>query len=96
MPWVKGKSGNPRGKPKGTPNKTTRDVRAAIAEMAQDRAADVGRWLDEVEDPARRLELYARLIEYHVPKLSSVTLNLRDMQTDALVAEIARRSSSTD
>lgn len=95
MPWVKGKSGNPSGKPKGTLSKTTRDVREAIAQMAQDRAGDVGRWLDEVEEPARRLELYARLIEYHIPKLSSVTLNLQDQRTDDLVAELARRAPTT-
>jgi hypothetical protein len=26
-------------------------------------------WLHEIDDPARRLDLYLRALEYHIPKL---------------------------
>lgn len=63
--------GHPRygGREKGTPNRATQDVRTAIAKLAQNCAGEVEQWLREIEDPAKRVDCYARLIEYHIPKL---------------------------
>src|SRR6516165_8656859 len=60
------------GSRKGIPNRTTRDVRAAIAAFAD---ANVGRlqtWLDAIaeKDPAKAADLFVRVLEYHVPKLA--------------------------
>jgi hypothetical protein len=57
------------GRAPGTPNKSTTDVRAAIAVFAQANVAKIDGWLNEIEDPAKRLDLYLRAIEYHLPKL---------------------------
>lgn len=62
------------GRAKGTPNKTTLDVRAAIAVFASENVGKMGEWLNEIEDPAKRLDLYLRAIEYHIPKLSRAEL----------------------
>ncbi len=43
-------SRNPTGRPKGTPNKTTTDVRQAIALFAQDNAPKLQAWLDKVAE----------------------------------------------
>lgn len=61
-----------KGRRKGTPNKATADVRAAIAEIAQNNVENVQRWLARTAktQPGRALDLYIRLIEYHIPKLS--------------------------
>ena len=69
MAFKPGQSGNPKGKPKGTLSKTTIDVRQAIAVFAQANVGQMGEWLNAVEDPAKRLDLYLRAIEYHLPKL---------------------------
>ena len=57
------------GRSKGTPNKVTADVCAAIAALAEGNVRNCQGWLDAVaeKDPARALELFARLLEYHVP-----------------------------
>jgi hypothetical protein len=60
------------GRAKGTPNKATTDVRAAIAQFAQANVGNMTEWLLEVEDPAKRLDLYLRAIEYHLPKLGRI------------------------
>ena len=68
----------PKGIPKtggrkaGVGNKTTVDVRNAIALIAQDNAGNFARWLNEVasEDPAKAADLYLKAIEYHIPKLA--------------------------
>jgi hypothetical protein len=69
------KRGRPKGLPKtggrkpGVANKATRDVREAIALLAQETCDDVRVWLISIEDPAKRLDLWLRMIEYHIPKL---------------------------
>lgn len=70
--------GDPRaGRPKGTPNKATRDVRAAIAAFAEGNVDKLQGWLDRVatRDPAKAAELFVRVLEYHVPKLARTELS---------------------
>lgn len=61
-----------KGRKKGVPNKSTADVRATIAAVAAANAPKVSGWLARVarKDPGRATDLYLRLIEYHIPKLS--------------------------
>jgi hypothetical protein len=69
---------NSRGRPKGSPNRATADVRAAIAAFAEGNAHKLQDWLDRVADgsggvkpdPAKAADLYLRAIEYHIPKLA--------------------------
>ena len=60
------------GRKAGVGNKTTVDVRNAIALIAQDNAGNFARWLNEVaaEDPGKAADLYLKAIEYHIPKLA--------------------------
>ena len=70
--------GDPRaGRPKGVPNKATRDVRAAIAAFAEANVDKLQLWLDAVgrRDPAKAADLYVRVLEYHVPKLARTEIN---------------------
>lgn len=57
------------GREAGTPNKVTADVRAIMVALAQEHAPQVSAWLLAVKQPAKRLELYLRLLEYSIPKL---------------------------
>lgn len=66
------------GSRKGVPNKATADVRACIALIAERNVEKVEAWLGEVEDPAKRVDLFLRLIEYHIPKLSRAEVTGRD------------------
>lgn len=58
------------GRKPGQLNESTKRVREAIAAFAEDNAPKLAAWLAEIEDPAKRFELYLRAIEYHVPKLA--------------------------
>jgi hypothetical protein len=73
------------GRAKGTLNRVTADVRAALRELAENNAARVQDWLDRIakDDPAEALRLYLMLIRYVVPVLSA-----------AAIADITPRSPS--
>jgi len=54
----------------GVPNKATQDVRAAIAAFASANVGQMTVWLAGIDDPAKKLDLYLKAIEYHIPKLA--------------------------
>lgn len=69
---------NTGGRPKGSPNRATADVRAAIAVFAEGNVHNLAKWIKEVAegsegnrpDPAKAADLYLKAIEYHIPKLA--------------------------
>lgn len=58
------------GRIKGTPNKSTSEVREAIATFASANVDQMGDWLNAIESPEKKLDLFLRAIEYHIPKLA--------------------------
>lgn len=56
------------------PNKATADVRATIALIAERNVARLEKWLVQVgeKDPARAADIFLKLAEYSIPKLSRV------------------------
>jgi hypothetical protein len=67
-----------KGRVKGVPNKTTTDVRAAIALFAEANVEKLQAWLDAIgkRDPSRAADLYVRVLEYHIPKLARIESRL--------------------
>ena len=65
------------GRPKGSPNKVTKDVRDAYKEFVEDNVGSFQAWIEEVAktNPAKALELVANLSEYFLPKLSGQKLS---------------------
>lgn len=74
-------AGNP-GRPKGSVNKVNQEFRETVRMLLESNAENVGRWLalvaegDGTEhgrpDPAKALDLLAKLAEYAAPKLGRV------------------------
>lgn len=62
----------------GVPNKVTQDFRATVTKVLEENSANVGLWLSRVAegegdtkaDPAKALDLLAKLAEYAAPKLN--------------------------
>lgn len=76
----KGWTNNPNGRPKGTPNRVTTEFRATVQQLLDDNRDNVSRWLTLVAegdgtdagkpDPAKALDLLAKLAEFAAPKLA--------------------------
>jgi hypothetical protein len=71
MAFKKGQSGNPSGKPKGTINKTTKEIRETITRIVSNNIETIQKDLDELS-PKDRLILLIDLIQYVTPKLKAV------------------------
>jgi hypothetical protein len=72
--FVKGGGRLPKsGRAKGTKNHEPlrADVRATIALVAERKVLELETWLNRVaiNDPQKAMDLYLKMIEYHVPRL---------------------------
>lgn len=71
-PEVDGTRKRPKtgGRAKGTPNKATADVRAAMARFAEEGFEGFMLAWQSIDDPGEKANVYLRALEYHVPKLN--------------------------
>jgi hypothetical protein len=67
---IKGGAREGAGRPAGVPNKATGEVKAAIAAFTSANVDKLDEWLNSIEDPAKRLDLYFKALEYTMPKLA--------------------------
>lgn len=63
------------GRTKGVPNKATADVKQAIAAFTSANVDKLDEWLNSIDDPAKRLDLYFKALEYTMPKLARTELS---------------------
>lgn len=71
MPFEKGhKLG--KGRPKGVPNKDTKEIREAFQMLIEENLDNMTEWLKRVADknPAKAMELINGLSDYVIPKLN--------------------------
>lgn len=86
MPFRKGQSGNPNGRPKGSSNVETNLVRDAYSELIANNLNDVNDWLAEVgkANPLQALKILLKIGDYVLPKLSRVkqTLEAKEVNVE--------------
>jgi hypothetical protein len=82
------------GRPKGAQNKTTITFRETVTKLLEDNSKNVGVWLERVsqDDPAKALDLLAKLAEYAAPKLSKVEQTSEINVTHGYAFQIERPS----
>jgi hypothetical protein len=63
---------NREGRPKGVPNKSTKQIREAYQKLTEDNLENMSIWLAQIaaDDPKSALDMMLRLSEYIIPKLA--------------------------
>lgn len=87
MPFKKGKSGNPKGKPKGTQNKATAQIRGMIESFLMDNFQTIVRDFNQLS-PKDKAKLYCDLLQYGLPRLQAVSEIPFERMTDDQLDEI--------
>ena len=96
----KGHTNNPKGRPKGKPNKITQDMRGWLTAIIAKNRKQMEKDLKKLE-PKERLQILEKLMQYVVPKQQAVSaeidLNkLTDEQLDAVVSELTKGIDDED
>lgn len=75
-----GQSGNPNGRPKGSKNKITDEIREAFQMVLENRLPDLERWLLQTasEDPAKAIDLLLKLSNRFLPELNRTEMTGAD------------------
>lgn len=92
MGYVKGMTGNPDGRPKGTPNKINQQLRETIGDFLLNNFSKV---IEDFEglQPKDRAKLYCDLLQYGLPRLQAVQMEgdfekLTDGELDHIIKEL--------
>ena len=71
----KGRQG---GRKKGTPNKSTEELRALITKFVNEKWEDFVSAYDSIEDPDKKCRITIDLMQFAVPKLASIEYKDKD------------------
>src|SRR5688572_11671894 len=76
----------------GQVNKVTKArIQYALSELAHNNAPNVQRWLEEVarESPKIAIELYLELLQFTIPKIKAVAVDMRHTSGDSNPKELS-------
>ena len=67
-----GQSGNPNGRPKGSKNKVTQEIRQAYQNLIEMNLDNMSEWIGSIaeEDPAKAMDTLIKLSDFIIPRLA--------------------------
>ena len=98
MPFTKGQSGNPMGRPKGSLNRNTAHLRELISFFLNSNFETIS--IDfEALQPKDRIKYYCELLQFGLPKLQTTVMESRydslpEDQIDEIISGIINNKSN--
>ncbi|MDZ7775506.1 MAG: hypothetical protein U5L09_07850 [Bacteroidales bacterium] len=88
----KGQTNNPNGRPKGTANKTTIEIKELLIQFIGGNLNDLQKNYDELE-PEKKLQFFERVLKYVIPQQKEMNqvidvANLSEKELDLLIEKI--------
>jgi hypothetical protein len=71
MPHKKGVTNNPNGRPQGTPNKTTKEMRSILHAFVERNIESIQKDFDQL-DSGERLKVLEKFMQYLMPRYSPI------------------------
>lgn len=87
------------GRPVGSPNKTTAEIRKCIQYIVEKQLDKLEDALDQVyrKDPARFLSLYERFCSFTLPKMQEISFNNDNgIDINATITELKKKLDTND
>ena len=76
MPFTKGNSGNPLGRPKGSLNHSTKEVRELLSSSIDSRK--IIDMLNRIEEPTEYINAITKLLPYCLPKVKPIDAEIEN------------------
>ena len=86
----KGRTNNPAGRPKGSPNKITTELRTRINDFLSENWDIIEKDFKTLA-PRERAMLFEKLLQYCVPRLQSTDIDLTETLTDEQIDQIIEK-----
>ncbi len=90
MPFIKGQSGNPKGRPKGIKNRTPEALREFLQDFLFDRIGDVEAAWSNLDDN-QKMMYFERISKHVVPAPVQEYMKLSDQDFQRIVSELIKR-----
>ena len=86
MPYKKGQSGNPNGRPKGSTNTDTSLVKEVYSHIINSNLENVNDWIQEGgnTNPLQAIKLILKISDYVLPKLSRTRYTVDSSVTETV------------
>lgn len=97
MAFKKGESGNPKGKPPGAVNKNTKELRETVSNFLLSNFEQVVKDFKQLQ-PKERSRLYCDLLQYGLPRLQNVSMDLEfeqmtEQELDRIINELKQSAN---
>lgn len=99
MPFTKGESGNPEGRPKGTPNKITQEGRELFIKIMDGQVEHIEEELALLRETSgeKYLKALASLFPYFMPKMVETKIEINEPRTEpSWFADVLERNDQKD
>ena len=78
MPFTKGNSGNPLGRPKGSLNSSTKEFRELLSRSID--SNKIMEMLNRIEEPTDYINAVSKLLPYCLPKVKPIDVEMNEAQ----------------